>query len=905
MTPMLRQYLSIKEKLKDAILFFRLGDFYEMFFEDAQKAAAILDITLTSRDGGSAGKVPMCGIPYHAARGYINRLTREGLKVAICEQMEDPRAARGIVKREVVRIITPGTNLEDDELTQAHNSYIAACCRTGGVWGISYLDLSTGDFKLTELEKDEDLLNEICRLHPRELIVAEGLKENRTFTPVLAQAGPAVVNHYPEWIFDPEEAGKNLERQFGLKSLEGLGLSSYSAGIGAAGALLYFLKDNLLTSLGHLRRPLPYRSSQYMMLDRRTQRNLELVESLSGDGRSFTLFSVLNKTLTPMGGRLLAQWIKQPLLSPHLIRERHAAIDDLLANRDGLITLPALLKPVRDMERLLSRIACGVCSARELVAMKDSLKAVPAIKSALACLTSPLLADKRAELLELGELIVLIEKAIVDDPPFSVKEGGIIRQHYHAGLDELRGRAGQGKQWIADFQANERQRTGIKSLKVQYNRVFGYYIEITRPNLSLAPADYIRKQTMVNAERFITAELKEWEDSILGAEEKANALEQTLFEEVRQELLTYVPHIQRIAEALALVDVLFCLARVALSNSYVKPDIDEGPAVTITGGRHPVVERVLDEGRFVSNDTALDQAKNQLLIITGPNMAGKSTYIRQVALIVIMAQMGSFVPAEAARIGLVDTIYTRIGANENLARGESTFMVEMLETSNILNNAGPRSLVILDEIGRGTSTFDGVSIAWAVCEFLNKKSGVRPKTLFATHFHELGELERSLEGIRNYNITARESGDEIVFMRKIVPGVADKSYGIQVGRLAGLPEEVVQRSKEVLLYLEEEKISEEALAKKLSTRRRRETVTPLPLFNHRGAANAAERPELKRTPQSAAFPGADAVSHPILEEIRQLNLEAMTPLEALNHLHALRQKLLAASPLCPQSKNSS
>ena len=905
MTPMLRQYLSIKEKLKDAVLFFRLGDFYEMFFEDAVKASAILDITLTSRDGGSAGKVPMCGVPYHAAKGYINRLTREGLKVAVCEQMEDPQAARGIVKREVVRIITPGTNLEDDDLTQAHNSYIVACCKSGTVWGVSSLDLSTGDFRLTELEQDEDLLNELCRLQPRELIVSEGLKEDRSFAPVLTQAGPAVVNHYPEWIFDPGEAEKYLKRQFGLTSLEGLGLSSYSAGIGAAGALLYFLKDNLLTSLDHLKRPLPYRSSQYMMLDRRTRKNLELVESLSGDGGSFTLFSVLNKTLTPMGGRLLAQWIKQPLLSPQLIRERHAAIDDLLANRDGLSALPALLKPVRDMERLLSRIACGVCSAREPVAMKDSLKAVPAIRNALACLASPLLAARRADLLELGELTALIEKAIVDNPPFSVREGGIIRQGYHAGLDELRGRAGQGKRWIADFQSHERQRTGIKSLKVHYNKVFGYYIEISKPNLSLAPADYIRKQTLVNAERFITAELKEWEDSILGAEEKANALEQTLFEEVRQELLTYVPQIQRIAEALALVDVLFCLARVAHGNGYVKPDIDEGPAIIITGGRHPVVERVLDEGCFVSNDTALDQDRNQLLIITGPNMAGKSTYIRQVAIITIMAQMGSFVPAEAARIGLVDTIYTRIGANENLARGESTFMVEMLETSNILNNAGPRSLVILDEIGRGTSTFDGVSIAWAVCEFLNKKSGARPKTLFATHFHELGELERSLEGIRNYNITARESGDEIVFMRKIVPGVADKSYGIQVGRLAGLPEEVVQRSKEVLLYLEEEKISEEALAKKLSGRRRRETVTPLPLFNPRGAANAAELLELKRTPPGPAAAGADAASHPILEEIRQLNLEAMTPLEALNQLHALKQKLLADSALCPKSKNSS
>ena len=905
MTPMLRQYLSMKEQVKDAILFFRLGDFYEMFFEDARKASALLDITLTSRDGGSAGKVPMCGVPYHAAKGYINRLTREGLKVAICEQVEDPQTARGIVRREVVKIITPGTNLEDDDLVHAHNNYIASCCKAGGLWGLSYLDLSTGDFRLTELEQDEDLLNEIFRLHPREFILSEALRENQPFVHSLTRLGSAVINHYQEWVFDAQEARKNLVRQFQLTSLDGLGLSGYGAGIAAAGSILYFLKENMQHSLHHLKRPLPYRSSHYMTLDRRTQKNLELVDALSGEAKGATLFAVLNKTLTPMGGRLLSQWIKQPLLSPGPIRERYRAIDDLMANRDGLRALPSLLKPVRDMERLLSRVACGVCSARELVAMKDSLTMVPEIKRALACLAAPLLAGAREALVELSELTSLIARALVDDPPFTVKEGGIIRPHYHPELDELRGRARQGKQWVATFQAQERQRTGIKSLKVQYNKVFGYYIEITKPNLSLAPPDYVRKQTLVNAERYITPELKDWENSILGAEEKANALEYKLFEEVRQVLLTHVPQIQRIAEALALVDVLFCLATVALRNRYVKPDIDEGTAITIRGGRHPVVEQVLEEGHFVANDTAIDQGKNQLLIITGPNMAGKSTYLRQTALIVIMAQMGSFVPAEAARIGLVDTIYTRIGASDSLARGESTFMVEMLETSNILNNAGPRSLVILDEIGRGTSTFDGVSIAWAVCEFLNKKSGARPRTLFATHFHELGELERSLEGIRNYNITARESGEEIVFIRKIVPGVADKSYGIQVGRLAGLPEEVVQRSQEVLLYLEEEKISEEALAKKLSTRRRRDPPALLPLFSHLKPVSMPEGEDMQIVPRNLPHPPADATIHPLLEEIRKLNLDAMTPLEALNHLHALKEKLLASSPALTRSHNTS
>jgi DNA mismatch repair protein MutS len=903
MTPMLKQYLAIKQKVQDAILFFRLGDFYEMFFEDAEKASALLGITLTSRDGGSSGKVPMCGVPYHAARGYISRLNREGLKVAICEQVEDPQFAKGIVKREVVRIITPGTNLEDEDLFHAHNNYIAACYQQNGLWGLSYLDLSTGVFKLTEVNADEDVKNEISRLNPKEVIVPDALKEERSLMHFLKNEGSAVVNHYEGWVFDLEESKKQLERQFKLSSLQGLGLIDHTAGIQAAGALLYYLKDTLHNSLEHLKRPLPYHSSEYMLLDRRTQKNLELVESFSGDKKGITLFSVLDATVTPLGSRLLAQWIKQPLLSCRLITERHDAIEDLLSNPDCMATVRSQLKHIRDMERLLSRITCGVCSARELIAMKESLKIVPEIKNSIVPLTASLITKQHQELIDLRDLVSLLERSLVNEPPLSTKEGGFIKKEYHPALDELRDKAQNGKQWIAHFQTSERKATGIKSLKVSYNRVFGYYIEVTKANLSSVPESYLRKQTLVNAERFITSELKEMENSILGAEEKAHALEYELFEEIRKTVLNYIPDIQRMAEALAILDAVVSLATVAKKNRYHKPEIDETSTIVIKGGRHPVVERVLEEGQFIENDTWIDHETHQLLIITGPNMAGKSTYIRQVALMVIMAQLGSYVPAAYARIGLVDKIFTRIGANDNLAQGESTFMVEMIETAHILNNAGSKSLVILDEIGRGTSTFDGVSIAWAVCEFLNKSSGPRPKTLFATHFHELAELEHSLEGIKNYNITAREIGDEIAFMRKIAPGVADKSYGIQVGKLAGLPEEVVERSKEVLLYLEEEKISEEALAEKLSDKKGSPSLKPLPLFKHLEEKKDTGHNPNEQHPTGSSSPGPDsALRHPVVEEITQLKLDELTPLEALNKLHSLKEQIASSSPF-PVKKN--
>ena len=895
MTPMLKQYLSIKKKVPDTILFFRLGDFYEMFFKDAEKASTLLDITLTSRDGGSSGKIPMCGVPYHSAKGYINRLNREGLKVAICEQVEDPGIAKGIVKREVVRVITPGTNLEDEDLFSYQHNYIASCYKRNGLWGLSYLDLSTGIFKLTELGEDEDLLNEISRLNPKEFVIPGALEENGSLIDFLKQEGSVVINRCEDWIFDCEESRKQLKRQFQLISLEGLGLAHCSVGISAAGALLYYLKDNLHNSLDHLKRPSPYHFSDYMILDRRTQRNLELIESLSGDKKGVTLFAILNETLTPMGARLLSQWIKQPLLSPPLIMERYEAIDDLITSQGCLNKLRLQLKSIHDVERLISKITCGFCSARDLIAVKESLKTIPDIKDELSPLKSSLTTKKRKELFELRDLVSLIEKALVDQPPLSTKEGGFIKKGYQQELDEIRDIAHNGKRWIANLQTRERQKTGIKSLKVSYNKVFGYYIEVTKPNLSLVPESFIRKQTLVNAERFITSELKEMENKILGAEERANALEYQIFEELRQTLLKSIRELQRTAEALAVLDVLVSLATVAIKNRYVRPEIDEDMTICIKGGRHPVVEKVIEEDQFIENDTLIDQDTNQLLIITGPNMAGKSTYIRQVALIVLMAQIGSFVPADYARIGLVDKIFTRIGASDNLTRGESTFMVEMIETANILNNASSRSLVILDEIGRGTSTFDGVSIAWAVCEFLNKKGGARPKTLFATHYHELTELERSLKGVKNYNITAREVKDEIVFVRKVVPGGADRSYGIQVGKLAGLPGEVVERSKEILFYLEEEKISEEALARKLKKKGKGTALKPLPLFKDLEDGGSIQSRLHEKVPRDLSHHRLTVLKHPILEEIKTLNINEITPLEALQKLHLLKEKVTSSS----------
>ena len=878
LTPMLQQYQAIRKTLaRDTILFFRLGDFYEMFFEDAKTASAILDITLTGRDGGQDSRIPMCGVPYHAAQGYINRLTRAGLKVAVCDQVEDPKLAKGIVKREIVRMITPATNLEDDTAETGQFNYIAAVCHNKKNFGLSYLDLGTGEFRVGEFAGVQELEDELMRLSPKECVMPA--KFDKALLRLFLKSHNPVLNEYEDWIFDHTEAQKRILDQFRVAALASFGIEGLPAGIAAAGALLYYLKDNLHKSLEHLRIPIPLQQTRFMVLDKQTVRNLELVSSSSGD-RNATLYSILDRTITPMGGRLLTQWITRPLLDPHLINERLQAVEELTAAKDELHRLRQHLQPVRDLERLLARLNCGTPSARDITALGSSLKAVPLLKESLAALHADLAKVQQENLCELTGLVETIERAFVDMPPFGVRDGGFVRDGYSPELDQLRSISTHAKDFIADLQRREIEATGIKSLKIKYNRVFGYYIDITNANLSQVPITYVRKQTLVNSERFIIPELKEYEEKILGAEEKAHELEYALFEEVRQLVLAHIADIQRTASAVAVLDVLASLAAAALTNHFSKPEVSDGDTIYIAGGRHPVVEQMLDGEAFVDNDVLLNGDDSQLLIITGPNMAGKSTYIRQVGIIVLMAQMGSFVPARVARIGVVDRVFSRIGASDNLARGESTFMVEMIETANILHNATSRSLLVFDEIGRGTSTFDGLSIAWSVCEYLTRKK-FRPKCLFATHYHELTELADHRTGIKNFNVTVKEIEDSILFLRKVVPGGADRSYGIHVGKLAGLPAEIIERAEEVLLCLEEEKISEDSITQILKKKKGGTSLYDLPLF----------KPLKADAPNPAAAVQTVYEKHPLLEELRSLDTNSITPLDALTKLAQWKKKL--------------
>ncbi len=878
LTPMLQQYQTIRKTLaRDTILFFRLGDFYEMFFEDAKTASAILDITLTGRDGGQDSRIPMCGVPYHAAQGYINRLTRAGLKVAVCDQVEDPKLAKGIVKREIVRMVTPATNLEDDTAEAGQFNYIAAVCQNKKSFGLSYLDLGTGEFRVGEFAGAHELEDELLRLSPKECVMPA--KFDKALLRLFLKSHNPVLNEYEDWIFDLAEAQKRIRDQFRVAALASFGIEGLPAGIAAAGALLYYLKDNLHKSLEHLRIPISLQQTRFMVLDKQTVRNLELVSSSSGD-RNATLYSILDRTITPMGGRLLTQWISRPLLDPHRINERLQAVEELTAAKDELHRLRQHLQPVRDLERLLARLNCGTPSARDITALGSSLRAVPLLKESLAALHAGLAKVQQENLCELTGLVETIERAFVDMPPFGVRDGGFVRDGYSPELDQLRGISTHAKDFIADLQRREIEATGIKSLKIKYNRVFGYYIDITNANLSQVPITYVRKQTLVNSERFIIPELKEYEEKILGAEEKAHELEYALFEEVRQLVLAHIADIQRTASAVAVIDVLASLAAAALTNHFSKPEVSGSDTVYIAGGRHPVVEQMLEGEAFVDNDVLLNGGDSQLLIITGPNMAGKSTYIRQVGIIVLMAQMGSFVPARVARIGVVDRVFSRIGASDNLARGESTFMVEMIETANILHNATSRSLLVFDEIGRGTSTFDGLSIAWSVCEYLTRKN-FRPKCLFATHYHELTELADHRAGIQNFNVTVKEIKDSILFLRKVVPGGADRSYGIHVGKLAGLPSEIIERAEEVLLCLEEEKISEDSITLILKKKKGGASLYDLPLF----------KPLKADAPNPASAVQTVYEKHPLLEELRSLDTNSITPLDALTQLARWKKKL--------------
>lgn len=871
-TPMMQQYLEIKKNYPDAILFFRLGDFYEMFLTDAEQASRVLEITLTARDGGSAGKIPMCGIPYHAADTYIARLIEKGYKVAICEQVEDPKATKGIVRREVIRVITPGTVLDANFLDEKKNNYLIAVYRDDLGYGLAVADVSTGYFGVTEItgfRALSRLRDEIARLQPVECLLPTGLQENKEVINALKTGSNMSVNPYNEKDFEYERAYRALTGHFCTGSLDGFGCEKMQIGVQAAGAIIRFLQETQKNTLVHINKLTTYTTEHYMLLDAATRRNLEITRTIRDSSRKGALISVLDYTVTAMGGRLIKTWLEQPLLDSKEIQRRLDAVEELVKDIFLRSDLRKYLQRVYDLERLAGRIAYGSVNGRDLIALKNSLKVLPAVRELLVEVYSPGL-EEIAGMLDIVEDVAdLIEKAIADEPSFSVRDGGIIKTGYHPEVDRLRSASTDGKNWIAGLEAREKERTGVKSLKVGFNKVFGYYIEVTNTNLAAVPADYTRKQTLANAERFITPELKEFEALVLGAEEKICSLEYELFTQVREEIAVHIERLQKTAGLIAALDVYLSLAEAALKNRYVKPRVNELDVLDIKEGRHPVVEQTLANSTFVPNDSYLDGNGYRLGLITGPNMAGKSTYMRQVALIVLMAQIGSFVPAEAATVGVADRIFTRVGASDDLATGQSTFMVEMNEVANILNNATSKSLIILDEIGRGTSTFDGLSIAWAVAEFIIDPQKIGAKTLFATHYHELTELADLFPGVQNYSIAVKEKGDDIIFLRKIIMGGADRSYGIQVARLAGLPTEVLTRAKEILRTLE---VQEEL------TKGKRE------------AAAARYRPVQSDRDQLSFFI-EPAESHPLLEEIKRLDIMNLTPLEALTKLHEMHQRL--------------
>lgn len=798
LTPMMQQYVKTKEQYKDCILFYRLGDFYEMFFDDAITASRELEITLTGKDCGQEERAPMCGIPYHAADGYLNKLVSKGYKVAICEQVEDPKLAKGLVRREVIRIVTPGTNLSMQALDESKNNYLMCIIYMDDRFGISVADISTGDYYVTEVDTGKKLVDEITKFSPSEIIYNDSFCMSGIDLTDIKERMNISCSSLEAWYIDEEQCHERLKRHFKVSVLDGLGLKDYPTGIIAAGALLQYLYETQKNALVHLTHITPYNSSKYMVIDSSTRRNLELLETLREKQKRGSLLWVLDKTKTAMGARLLRTWIEQPYIDKERIERRLDAIEEInseLINRDEI---REYLNPVYDLERLISKISCKTANPRDLIAFKSSLKMIPSIRYLMKGYKSPELMDIYNHMDGLEDICQLIESSINDDPPIALKDGGIIKDGYNEDIDKYRHAKTEGKQWLSQLEAKERDQTGIKNLRVKFNKVFGYYLEVTNSYKDLVPETWMRKQTLTNAERYITPELKELEDIILGAEDKLFSLEYDLFAMIRDQIAGEVARIQMTAKALAQIDVLASLSLVSERNNYVRPLINTNGVIDIKGGRHPVVEKLSKEQMFIENDTYLDNSTQRISIITGPNMAGKSTYMRQSALIVLMAQMGCFVPASSANIGIVDRIFTRVGASDDLASGQSTFMVEMTEVANILRNATKDSLLILDEIGRGTSTFDGLSIAWAVVEHISNPKLLGAKTLFATHYHELTELEGKLSNVTNYCIAVKEQGDDIIFLRKIVRGGADKSYGIQVAKLAGVPDSVIARAKELV-----------------------------------------------------------------------------------------------------------
>ena len=874
LTPMMQQYMETKAQYKDCILFYRLGDFYEMFFEDAITVTKELEITLTGKNCGLEERAPMCGVPYHSVEGYLNRLVQKGYKVAICEQVEDPKLAKGIVKREVVRIVTPGTNLNAQALDASKNNYIMCIVYMDDQYGLAVADVTTGDYFVTELDSARKLMDEIAKYAPSEIICNESLYVSGIDLEDLKERLGITIYPLDSWYFDDNSCEKVLKEHFKVASLEALGIGDYNSGAIGAGALLQYLYDTQKNSLSHLTGITGYTTGKYMLLDSSSRRNLELCETLREKQKRGSLLWVLDKTKTAMGARTLRSYIEQPLIHKDEIVKRLEAVAELKDNAITREELREYLAPVYDLERLISRITYQSANPRDLIAFKTSHKMLPHIKCILGDLTSPLLRQLHDELDSLEELCDLIEVAIEEEPPLAMKEGGIIKVGYHEDVDKLRNAKTEGKTWLAEVEEEEREKTGIKNLRIKYNKVFGYYLEVTNSYKDLVPDYYMRKQTLTNAERYITPRLKELEDMILGAEDKLYALEYELYCEVRERIASEVVRIQKTAKAIAQLDVFASMAYVAERNNFVRPSINEKGVIDIKNGRHPVVEKMIPNEMFIANDTYLDDKKNRISIITGPNMAGKSTYMRQTALIVLMAQIGSFVPADSANIGIVDRIFTRVGASDDLASGQSTFMVEMTEVANILRNATSKSLLILDEIGRGTSTFDGLSIAWAVVEHISNKRLLGAKTLFATHYHELTELEGKLDSVNNYCIAVKEKGDDIVFLRKIVKGGADKSYGIQVAKLAGVPDSVIQRAKEIV---------DELIEADVATRIREISVQ---------SSESTKKQKKYDEVDLAQMSLFDTVKDDdIIEELKQIDVAQLTPIEALNTLYNLQNKL--------------
>ena len=875
LSPMMAQYMETKKQYSDCILFYRLGDFYEMFFDDALTASKELEITLTGKECGLEERAPMCGVPYHAVDSYLSRLVQKGYKVAIAEQMEDPKLAKGLVKREVIRVVTPGTITSAQALDETKNNYLMGIVYLADKMGVSVADITTGDFLVTEVSTDRALFDEINKFSPAEVICNDAFSMSGISLEDLKDRYHFTVSTLDSHFFQDESCRKVLREHFKVGSLEGLGLGDYDCGVIAAGAVLQYLYETQKSTLDHLTTIVPYATGNYMVLDSSTRRNLELLETMREKQKRGSLLWVLDKTRTAMGARLLRTWIEQPLIRKEEILKRQNAIEELNLNYISREELGEYLNPVYDLERLIGRISYKTANPRDLLAFRNSIAMVPHIKRLLGEFTSDALKELAEDLDPLEDLDDLITRAIVEEPPITVREGGMIKDGYNEEADRLRHAKTEGKTWLADLEARERDSTGIKNLKVKYNKVFGYYFEVTNSFKDLVPEYFIRKQTLTNAERYTTDELKNLEDVIMGAEDKLVSLEYDLFCEVRDAIAAEVVRIQKTARAIAAVDVFVSLSTVATRNNYVKPQINEKGTIQIKGGRHPVVEKMMRDDMFVANDTILDNSKNRISIITGPNMAGKSTYMRQTALIVLMAQIGSFVPADQANIGICDRIFTRVGASDDLASGQSTFMVEMTEVANILRNATKNSLLILDEIGRGTSTFDGLSIAWAVVEHISNTRLLGAKTLFATHYHELTELEGLMSGVTNYCIAVKEQGDDIVFLRKIVKGGADKSYGIQVAKLAGVPDSVINRAKELVKQLVDSDL----------TARTREIAE--------GSAPAGHKPVPKpddvEMSQLTLF---DTVREDdIIEELKNLELGNMTPIDALNTLYRMQTKL--------------